>query len=285
MECREIRDRLLSDYLDDRLMSEEKKELEGHLSGCASCGAELRVLQLTVRAVGQLSVETMPDAAAERLRRRLGISEPAIATEPGRVSWLPRWLTSPIWPVAATAVILLAVVVVMFSGLRTQSALKAPAAKAPAAATSPRIIAEFGQTKSYGENKSAEELPEQQTSASPVDRQEAKPKESPALENRSGQRLSLLAISNSNYSDENIRDLLNAAYANPAPTYQEQVEQLTYDVGRPYSVELKRTLKVARRRSPASMPVYVELAYYRNEAAWIIVMVSESEKKVLVIER
>jgi anti-sigma factor RsiW len=69
MDCQEIQ-KNLSSYLEELLSSEEKKLVEGHLSSCAHCRAELAELQKTKDLLGSLDdVEPPPWLTAKIMAR------------------------------------------------------------------------------------------------------------------------------------------------------------------------------------------------------------------------
>lgn len=60
--------RLLSDYLDGRLPSEVRSDLEQHLSGCPECTAFVGTFRSTVSLLHSLSEEDLPEELRLRLR-------------------------------------------------------------------------------------------------------------------------------------------------------------------------------------------------------------------------
>jgi anti-sigma factor RsiW len=59
---------LLSDYLDGRLPSEVRSDLERHLSGCPECTAFVGTFRSTVSLLQSLSEEDLPEELRLRLR-------------------------------------------------------------------------------------------------------------------------------------------------------------------------------------------------------------------------
>jgi anti-sigma factor RsiW len=59
---------LLSDYLDGRLPSEVRSDLERHLSGCPECTAFVATFRSTVSLLQSLSEEDLPEELRLRLR-------------------------------------------------------------------------------------------------------------------------------------------------------------------------------------------------------------------------
>jgi anti-sigma factor RsiW len=58
--CQELVE-LITSYLDDALTSEERQRLERHLTYCHGCRAYLEQMRVTLRLVGRLSAEDLPD--------------------------------------------------------------------------------------------------------------------------------------------------------------------------------------------------------------------------------
>jgi anti-sigma factor RsiW len=65
MRCRHSR-RLFSRHLDGRLGDSERHALDGHLSGCARCRAELVRWEVPSRALRAMGPALLPDGLAER---------------------------------------------------------------------------------------------------------------------------------------------------------------------------------------------------------------------------
>ena len=59
---------LLSDYLDGRLPSDVRADLEQHLSGCAECTAFVGTFRSTVSMLQSLSEQELPEELRLRLR-------------------------------------------------------------------------------------------------------------------------------------------------------------------------------------------------------------------------
>ncbi|HEU4784926.1 MAG TPA: anti-sigma factor [Ktedonobacterales bacterium] len=64
--CQELVE-LITSYLDDALTSEERQRLERHLMYCRGCRAYLEQMRATLRLVGRLSAEDLPDDLREGL--------------------------------------------------------------------------------------------------------------------------------------------------------------------------------------------------------------------------
>jgi len=58
--CQELVE-LITSYLDDALTSEKRQRLERHLTYCHGCRAYLEQMRVTLRLVGRLSTEDIPD--------------------------------------------------------------------------------------------------------------------------------------------------------------------------------------------------------------------------------
>ena len=64
--CQELVE-LITSYLDDALTSEEQQRLEHHLTYCHGCRVYLEQMRATLRLVGRLSVENLPDEMRQGL--------------------------------------------------------------------------------------------------------------------------------------------------------------------------------------------------------------------------
>ena len=64
--CQELVE-LFTSYLDDALTSEERQRLERHLIYCHGCRVYLEQMRATLRLVGRLSAEDLPDDMREGL--------------------------------------------------------------------------------------------------------------------------------------------------------------------------------------------------------------------------
>jgi predicted anti-sigma-YlaC factor YlaD len=64
--CQELVE-LITSYLDDALTSEERQLLEHHLTYCHGCRAYLEQMRVTLRLVGRLSTEDIPDDLRDEL--------------------------------------------------------------------------------------------------------------------------------------------------------------------------------------------------------------------------
>lgn len=68
--CDDIRERL-SEYVDDVLSPEEKKDFEKHLKSCQACRAELDALKCLIKEIKQLPFQKLPEGFEKQLKRRL----------------------------------------------------------------------------------------------------------------------------------------------------------------------------------------------------------------------
>ncbi len=64
--CQELVE-LITSYLDDALTTEERQHIERHLALCHGCRAYLGQMRATLRLVGTLSAEDIPDDLRQRL--------------------------------------------------------------------------------------------------------------------------------------------------------------------------------------------------------------------------
>jgi len=58
---------LLTDYLEGALPSDEVAAVEAHLQTCPPCRTYLAQMRATIRALGSVPVETLPDEAYDTL--------------------------------------------------------------------------------------------------------------------------------------------------------------------------------------------------------------------------
>lgn len=70
IDCNEVR-RLLSDYLEDDLRGEMRREIEDHLLGCRRCTAVCSGVRNVVQLLGDERFIDLPLGFSERLYRRL----------------------------------------------------------------------------------------------------------------------------------------------------------------------------------------------------------------------
>jgi predicted anti-sigma-YlaC factor YlaD len=59
--------RLLADYLDGTMVTEDRMALDGHLDACPSCYAFLRTYAATIRLTGMVSCDEIPEDLKARL--------------------------------------------------------------------------------------------------------------------------------------------------------------------------------------------------------------------------
>lgn len=271
MDCQKAKSQL-SDHIDNRLGAGEKLLLEAHLAACAGCAAEFGRLRAAVGALRELPIETMPVDAARRLRERLGFSE---EVQQPRFQ-ISRWLASPIIPVAATAIILLAVLSVIFHGNR-------PAATtAPLRAKSPVIIAEFSQSDGQEPNGGAAKPPAANTRSFGSENGPVK-----ALRGMSKNSASaaspLVKIGSKDYGSTDVEKMLEIDRQHPDENYQIQAKGLREAAGAS-GHDLNRALNLAHQKLPGALPIYAERARYQGQPVWIIILRESSGRKALVIK-
>jgi anti-sigma factor RsiW len=66
MTCREVVE-LMTDYLEGALSTFDRTRFEQHLAGCAGCTAYLEQLRVSLRVVGALAAEPVPEAQRAEL--------------------------------------------------------------------------------------------------------------------------------------------------------------------------------------------------------------------------
>ena len=64
--CQEVVE-LVSDYLEGRVDDAARVEIEAHLELCPGCDEYLRQMRTTIRTLGYVPLDTLPDAAKEEL--------------------------------------------------------------------------------------------------------------------------------------------------------------------------------------------------------------------------
>ena len=62
---------LVTDYLEGKLPPEDQERFEAHLAGCRHCRAYLDQMRQTIRLLGRLTDETVPEDAKSQLLRAL----------------------------------------------------------------------------------------------------------------------------------------------------------------------------------------------------------------------
>lgn len=67
--CQELVE-LVTDYLEGALPAHERARFDEHLANCRHCRVYLEQMRRTIRAVGRLTVETIPDEARDALLTR-----------------------------------------------------------------------------------------------------------------------------------------------------------------------------------------------------------------------
>ena len=58
---------LVTDYLEGRLLAPQRRRFETHLAGCSGCRTYLEQMRQTIRALGQLSEDSIDAEAKDRL--------------------------------------------------------------------------------------------------------------------------------------------------------------------------------------------------------------------------
>jgi len=66
MDCIELVE-LITDYLDGTLPDHDRKRFNAHLTECPYCVTYVEQMQATLRALGAIPVESISDAAKEKL--------------------------------------------------------------------------------------------------------------------------------------------------------------------------------------------------------------------------
>jgi anti-sigma factor RsiW len=64
--CQELVE-LVTDYLEGTLDTDRRVRFEQHLASCSGCREYLEQMELTIRATGRLSEDSLPPAATEAL--------------------------------------------------------------------------------------------------------------------------------------------------------------------------------------------------------------------------
>jgi anti-sigma factor RsiW len=66
MTCREVVE-LMTDYLEGALSTADRARFEQHLASCAGCTAYLEQLRVSLRVVGAMAAEPVPEAQRSEL--------------------------------------------------------------------------------------------------------------------------------------------------------------------------------------------------------------------------
>ena len=75
MKCKEIQDLMITDYLDDRLTSQQKTLIEAHLKECVACREFLAVVKKTVVAPFERSESHVPpESIWQRIQKALSVT-------------------------------------------------------------------------------------------------------------------------------------------------------------------------------------------------------------------
>lgn len=263
---------LLSLYIDGRVDDNDRRELEDHLKSCRSCRAELESLRAVASALGRLPVEKMPDDAADRLRRRLGLSE----TE--KRPLLPRLVFSPLLPAAAIALILaISVTVISLNQVPMVTSPQYELKSAPG----PAIVADVPEKPS---EKSANTFspPEPGAEGAP---EKDEIRRSPLQQPDEG-NLSLateepgLIFSDKNYTPEELEPLF-AIEKTIEGNFDLLKKEFIKDAGSK-GEELSRVFDAIMEKYPAAELVYTERARFHDKEAWIILIQTGGVKRVIV---
>ncbi len=102
MNCARV-DKLICDYIGDCLSTQLRREVEAHLSECASCRAEVEAAERMVGSLGDLSVSRSPVDCWPAIKQRIAERE---SRQTGWLSWLVRPVVAA--PTFAVAMLLLA---------------------------------------------------------------------------------------------------------------------------------------------------------------------------------
>jgi anti-sigma factor RsiW len=68
MNCRSLVE-LVTDYLEGALAEDERSAIEGHLASCDGCTTYLEQIRTSIRLMGRLQEEQIPEKAREPLLR------------------------------------------------------------------------------------------------------------------------------------------------------------------------------------------------------------------------
>lgn len=74
--CQELTE-LVTEYLDGRMPFARRMQFQLHLGMCRHCRAYLEQMKATVRTLGKLPAESMPDDVKAELLRRLAAMPPS----------------------------------------------------------------------------------------------------------------------------------------------------------------------------------------------------------------
>ncbi len=60
---------IVTDYFEEKLSPEERARFDAHVAVCPGCGTYVEQMQQTIRTLGQLPPESIPEDAQEQLLR------------------------------------------------------------------------------------------------------------------------------------------------------------------------------------------------------------------------
>jgi anti-sigma factor RsiW len=116
MECKKVRDRLITEYGDKELGAEENAEVEGHLAACLDCREFFEAVQKIAVTPFKASVEMQPDGIVwQRIREKIEAEGSRSGNWFGKLAdALAPFLRmpQPVFRVAFATALILAVVVV-----------------------------------------------------------------------------------------------------------------------------------------------------------------------------
>ncbi len=115
MNCKKIRDLILTDYRDGELSPSMKKKVDGHLEGCAACREFFRTVQEAVIAPFQtVSLKAPPEFVWYRIKDKIAAGQAEPVAEPAvQPGFLSRLFSAPV-PVYAVLVAIVLISGVLF---------------------------------------------------------------------------------------------------------------------------------------------------------------------------
>jgi anti-sigma factor RsiW len=113
MKCKDVRDGILSDYLDGEMQERQKKELEAHLSSCGRCREFERTVRRSVGEPLRGAERFMPrEAVWQKIRERIA-EEETISPADGFLRRMKALLAMPKPAMAAAGVLVTALFVAL----------------------------------------------------------------------------------------------------------------------------------------------------------------------------
>jgi hypothetical protein len=135
----------LSAYLDREIGTAEGRQLEGHCSACAECGARLGSMRRVVSGLGRVERATPPAALRQQIRRQIIAQPQAHGLRRAFDSF--RFLLFPIRPALSTGVVMgLAMVVGLFALNHQAESLMPPPTRGGKEIVTVQLGAQPGQT-------------------------------------------------------------------------------------------------------------------------------------------